>query len=186
MAASTGFEVKGLAESVKLLGRADKELRKEAGKVVRVASKKLQSEMQSRIPATPGVRRRKYHAFPKGGIRRTATATKGTISLNTGRYPVAGPAEFGWNAQFVPYRNGRGRFMPQNAMKRRTFPIWRGNQNSFKFPKYAERRAALSGPGWIVQPVLRKRLGLVQQEINEGMFKVFNVAARRAGVPHGK
>jgi len=175
---ATGFEVKGLSESIKLLGKVDKDLRREAGLVVRKAAKQLQAESRARLKATPGVRRGAYgykkKKIPGGGVGRRATATKGTIFLNTAKYPPLGPAEFGWNSQFVPYRKGKGgqvsrkgvgRFMPQNAMKRRTFPIFRGNQSTFKFPKYGERRAALAGPGWIVQPVLRKRLGMIQKQV---------------------
>ena len=178
----TGFEVKGLSESIKLLGSVDKELRKEAGLVVRKAAKQLQTESRARMKTAPGVRRRGY-PLPMGAITRRSTATKGVIGINAARYPVIGPAEFGWNSQFIPYRgkgNG-GRFVPQNSMKRRTFPIWRGNQ--FKFPKYGQKLT--SGPGWIVQPVLRKRLGMIQEQVNEEMFAVFAKSARRAGVPRG-
>ena len=184
MASATGFEVKGLSESIKLLGKVDKELRKEAGLVVRKAAKQLQTESRARMKTAPGVRRSGY-PLPMGAITRRSTATKGTIGINTARYPIVGPAEWGWSAQFIPYRgkgNG-GRFVPQHSMKRRTFPIARTGR--FKFPKYAQRLAALSGPGWVVQPVLRQRLGMVQKQINDDMFAVFAASARKAGVPRG-
>ena len=180
MAGATGFEVKGLNESIKLLATVAPDLRKEAGKVVRKAAVKLKREAQGRLAATPGVRRKSY-PVPKTAIQHRATATKGLIKLSD-RPDISGiirAAEFGWNSQFVPYRNGKGRFMPQGAMRRRTFPIWRGNQ--FKFPKYGEKLVA--GPGWIVQPVLRKRLGAVQKQVNDDMFELFGQKARQAGIP---
>ena len=180
MAGATGFEVKGLNESIKLLATVAPDLRKEAGKVVRKAAIKLKREAQSRLAATPGVRRRRY-PVSKTVITHRATATAGRVGINTGKSPIIGPAEFGWRSQFVPYRNGRGRFMPQNAMRRRTFPIWRGNQ--FKFPKYGQKLVA--GPGWIVQPVLRKRLGAVQKQVNDDMFDLFGDKARQSGIPRG-
>jgi hypothetical protein len=194
VAAATGFTVVGLSESIKLLGKSDKLLRKEAGMVVRKAATQLQTEARARLRSTPGVSRRSYHSTPKGAITRRATATSGRVGINVQRYPVIGPAEFGWNSQFVPYRKrrgstalfrsldakGSGRFMPQNAMKRRTFPVNKGSL--FKFPKYGQRVAALSGPGWIVQPVLRKRLGMIQEQLDEDMAEVFKDASRRAGL----
>lgn len=180
MPAATGFEVQGLSESIKLLGSVDKTLRKEAGKVVRKAAIQLKREAQRRLAATPSVRRSSY-PVSKTAITHRATATKGVVGINTGRFPVIGPAEFGWNSQFVPFRSGAGRFMSQGSMRRRTFPIWRGNQ--FKFPKYGQKLTA--GPGWILQPVLRKRLGTIQEQLDKDMFDVFAKSARKAGVPRG-
>ncbi len=187
MVARTGFEVQGLSESILLLGRVDDQLRKEAGAVVRIAAVKLKNESRTRMNSAPGVRRAGY-PMPKTALSHRATATKGVVGWNPkwttgktiskGKAGVGAVAEFGWNSQFVPYRSGGGRFMPQNAMIRRTFPIWRGNQ--FKFPKYGEKLTA--GPGWIVLPVLRKRLGMIQKEVDEGMAEVFRKASQRAGV----
>jgi len=192
VASATGFEVKGLSESVKLLGSVDKELRREAGLVVRRAAVQLKRESQARLAATPGVRRRRY-PMPKTAISHRATATKGVVGWNPkwtsgatigkGKAGVGRLAEFGAKSQFIPYRgkgNG-GRFVPQGSMIRRTFPVWRGNQ--FTFPKYGQKLT--SGPGWIVQPVLRKRLGKIQEQVNKEMFAVFAKSARRAGVPRG-
>ena len=177
------IQVDGLTESIKFLGKVDKELRKEAVNVLRKGALKIKGESQQRMAATPGVRRSSYPLF-KSAIIHRASGKGASVGINraasNGRNATIFAAEFGAGSQWIPYNRGagkRGRFVPQNSMRRRTFPVYRGNQ-------FKSRGKA--GPGWIVQPTIRKWVPKIEDQLEADMEKVFNKAARRAGVPRGR
>jgi len=180
VADSYHIEVDGLAETLKLLRRVDKDLRKEANAVLKEHVMIVKRKSQARIQHTPGVRRNGY-PISKGAIVHRASSMKAGVGINrasrTGRNAAIFPAEFGAYTQFVPWGGKhRGRHMSQNAMRRRTFPVWRGNQ--FK-PRGA------SGPGWIVMPIIRTEVPKLEHSLIIDLRVVFDKAARRAGVPRG-
>lgn len=176
---SLGFEVDGLKESMRFLGKVGPELRKEAVDVIKKRTLVVKSDAQGRLAATPGVRRSKYPGGKTAIVHRAST-TGAAVGINrNGRNPSIFAAEFGAYRQWVARRYGRtrGEFWPQNAMKRRTFPVYRGNQ-------FKPRGGA--GPGWIVQPTIRRHIDSFDEGLANDLMPVFDKAARRAGVPRGR
>jgi hypothetical protein len=131
--------------------------------------------------SAPGVRRRGYPGG-KTAIVHRASGKGAAVGINrTVRNAAIFPAEFGAFTQAIPRYGGpgkkrRSRKTGQNRMKRRTFPVWRGNQ-------FVPRGWA--GPGWSVQPTIRKWLPKFDKQLADDLMPVFNKAARRAGVPRG-
>ena len=175
------MNVDGLTESIRFLGKVDKELRKEAVIIIRKNTLKVKAEAQAKYQSAPGVQRKGYPGG-KTAIVHRASGKGAAVGINrSNRNAAIFPAEFGAFSQFVPKYGGpgvkgRGRWMPQNAMRKRTFPVWRGNQ-------FVPR--GRSGPGWIVQPTIRKWMPKFDKQLAEDLMPVFNKAARRAGVPRG-
>jgi hypothetical protein len=187
VADSYKLQVEGLSETLRLLSRVDKDLRKEASAVLKRHVVSIKTKAQGRIQQTPGVRRSNGYPLSKTAVIHRASA-KPAVGINRaskkGRNAAIFPAEFGAYTQFVPYRKGSqrssaksfGRHIPQNAMRRRTFPVWRGNQ-------FVSRGSA--GPGWIVMPTIRKEVPKIEKDLMRDLRDVFDRAARRAGVPRG-
>jgi hypothetical protein len=180
VADSYKIEVDGLTETLKLLRRVDKDLRKEASAILKRHVLVVKAKAQARIQQTPGVIRSGY-PITKTAIVHQASGMNAAVGINrasrTGKNAAIFPAEFGAYTQFVPWPGQhRGRHIPQNQMRRRTFPVWRGNQFKSRGP---------SGPGWIVMPTIRKEVPKIEKALIEDLRDVFNKAARRAGVPRG-
>ncbi len=183
---ANGFQIEadGLKGTIKVLGKVDKGLRKEAGAVVRKYAVRIKTEAQARYQDTPGVRRNGY-PFGKGAVVHRATATNASVGINrggAGKNAAVFGAEFGAYTQWVPSRRSqagsgqRGYFMGQNKMRRRTFPVWRGNQTTIR---------GKAGPGWVIMPILRKRVPEIEEELAEELIDVFKASMRKAGVPSG-
>lgn len=178
------IDVDGLTESFKFLGRVDKELRKEAVNIIKKNTLKVKTEAQVKyLSGGAGVSRSGYPNATKTGIIHRASGKGASIGINraSARNPAIFPAEFGADMAMLPVFRGKGkpggrRWVHQGRMRRRTFPIWRGNQ--FK-PR------GRSGPGWIVQPTIRRRLPKFDKQLAEDLMPVFDKAARRAGIPRG-
>ncbi len=180
MADQANIKVEGLSETLRMLSKVDKGLRKEVGAVMREQTKRIKNEAYARSRIAPGVRRRGY-PITKGAYIRRATATKAQVGISRassrGRNAAVFPAEFGWNRQALNWPNqrsgGRSKYVSQNSMVRRTFPIWRGNNTKI---------VGKSGPGWIMLPVLRKRVPKIRDEIEAEVTKLFRESARKSGV----
>ena len=184
MADSFTIEVDGLKETIKALGKVDKDLRKEAGQITRKYAVMIKSEAWARLQKTPGVSRKKYK-LTKGALTHRATATAASVGINrsssVGRNAAIFGAEFGARKATLPINRGTGkkgssRGTLQNKMRRRTFPVWRGNATTVR---------GKSGPGWVILPVLRKRVPQIEEAMETELVARFNLAARRAGVPRG-
>ncbi|RLA51266.1 MAG: hypothetical protein DRQ98_11760 [Gammaproteobacteria bacterium] len=184
MAGDLTIEVDGLKESIRFLGKVGKDLRKEAVNIIKENTVRVKSEAQAKMQTSPGVQRNGY-PLTKTAIIHRASGKGASVGINRasskGRNAAIFPAEFGTYQAMVPVFRGRGRaggrrWMGQNEMRRRTFPVWRGNQ--FK-PR------GRAGPGWIVQPTIRKWMPKFDKQLAEDLMPVFNEAARRAGVPRG-
>ena len=186
MPESYTIRVKGLDETLKLLGKVDKDLRKEATNVLKEHVLIIKRAAQTRMGQTPGVRRSSY-PLTKTAIVHKATTRSAGVGINRaskkGRNAAIFPAEFGAFTQFVPYGYAQpnwakkpGRYLSQGAMRRRTFPVWRGNQHKIR---------GKSGPGWIVMPTIRKELPKIEHSLIIDLRVVFDKAAARAGVPRG-
>jgi len=185
MAGDLTIEVDGLKESIRFLGKVGKDLRKEAVDIIKKNTVKVKSEAQAKMQSSPGVRRDGY-PLTKTAIIHRASGKGASVGINrassSGRNAAIFPAEFGAHLAMVPTYRGKGRkggrrWVGQNDMIRRTFPIWRGNQ-------FVPRGRA--GPGWIVQPTIRKWMPKFDKQLAEDLMPVFNKAARRAGVPRGR
>lgn len=166
--------VEGLSETVRMLSKVDKGLRKEVGKVMREKTIRIKNESFARSKTTPGVRRRKY-PITKGAYIRRATATKARVGIqraSTGRNAAVFPAEFGARWQAVP-AGGRTKYVRQNSMKRRTFPIWRGNRTKIVGNK---------GPGWIMLPVMRLRVPEIRVDIEREVNELFRKSRQQSGL----
>lgn len=179
-----GFEVDGLKESIRFLGKVDKELRKEAVDIIKKNTVKVKTDAQKKyMGSPPGVRRKGYPDATKTAIIHRASGKGASVGINrsSSRNPAIFPAEFGFDMAMVPKFRGNGkqggrRWMHQGRMRRRTFPIYRGNQ-------FVPR--GNSGPGWIVQPTIRKWMPKFDKQLAEDLMPVFDKAARKAGVPRG-
>ena len=182
MADGVRVEVEGLKETLRFLGRIDSDLRKEAVDVLRDATKKVQAESRSRLASTPGVRRSSY-PVGRGAIIRSASGKGAAVGISrassAGRNAAIFGAEFGAHTWHVPrgnVRRRRARGISQGRMKRRTFPVWRGNSSVIR---------GSSGPGWIVLPTLRKWLPRIEKEMARDLDRVVAKGLRAAGVPRG-
>lgn len=173
MADSLTLEAKDLSSALRALGRVDKEARKEAVGVLRDESKRVQGLSQSRLSSRPG-----GGTYPvrRGMIGRFANSKGAGITLR-GRYPWSWAAEFGSRRGWTPRRTGGIRVHKSQARwRRRQFPVWRGNQ-------FVVRGA--SGPGWIIQPTIRKQLPKITENLEQGLVDVFTRAMNREGVGRG-
>jgi len=184
MAAPASIEVEGLMATIKVLGKVDKDLRKQSGKIVRKYALKIKAEAWAKYKTSPGVNRSGYK-LTKGAVTHRATATKASVGINrtskVGRNASIFPAEFGAYTATVPRFDGKGvhgrfRTYGQNDMKRRTFPVWRGNNTTVRGKR---------GPGWVMLPILRKRVPEIEKDLNRDLMMVMNRSLRKAGVPRG-
>jgi len=184
MAAPAAIEVEGLTATIKVLGKVDKDLRKAAGKVVREYAVKIKSEAWAKYKTSPGVSRDGYK-LTKGAVSHRATATKASVGINrqskVGRNAAIFAAEFGAYTATVPRFDGKGvrgrfRVYGQNDMRRRTFPVWRGNNTTVRGKR---------GPGWVMMPILRKRVPEIEKDLNRDLLVVMQGSLRKAGVKRG-
>lgn len=160
--------VEGLTESIKALGKVDKELADEARNLIREGVKVVQADAKRRYSRRPG-----GGGYPHtpGAVRRKSNMKGAEISLEVDRYPWSAGAEFGARRAWV-----FGRVMSAGALRRRQFPVWRGNA-------FVVRGAA--GPGWIVQPAIRANLDDIEEAIGDGIDKLYTRAFDSLGVPRG-
>jgi hypothetical protein len=103
-------------------------------------------------------------------VGRSATMKGAAVTLKGGKYPWAWGAEYGARRAWV-----FGRVTTQNQLRRRQFPVWRGNQ-------FVTR--GVSGPGWIIQPALRENLDRVLDRLADGLAEVIDRTFNQAG-SHG-
>lgn len=166
---STRLEVDGLTEAIKALSRFDKETGKEARDLLREGAKTIQKASQRKLSGRPG-----GGSYPrrKGMIGRSASQKGGGITLRQKKYPWAYAAEFGAKRAWV-----FGRVTTQAKLRRRQFPVWRGN-------RFVVR--GRSGPGWIIQPAIRENIDKVTRKIADGLFDLLITTLNRAGVPRGR
>ena len=175
MAESFTIRVPGLQKSVKALAKVDSGFRKEAAAVVKVAAVKIKAEAFAKSKTSPGVLRAGY-PLSKGAYTHRATATKGSVGINRqssrGRNAAVFGAEFGAKQQLVPRgRSGGMKSISQNRMRRRTFPIWRGNSTNIVGKK---------GPGWIMLPILRKRVPEMHEELDKELGDLVSRTLKKA------
>lgn len=132
--------------------------------LLRDGAKTIQTAAQFRLRARPG-----GGAYPRrsGMIGRSAGAKGAGVTLRGGRYPWAWGAEFGAKRAWV-----YGRVTSASRLRRRQFPIWRGNQFVVR---------GRSGPGWIIQPAIRENLDRVLEEIATGLESAIDEALSSAG-----
>ena len=181
--AKDGFtiEVDGFSETLKWMGKIDKELRKEAVGVLRDGAKKVQAESRTRLASRPGISG--DYPVSKGAIVRRASGKGASVGIarggEVGRNWAIFGAEFGAKVKRVQfgYRKGAARVLVNQArMRRRTFPVWRGNSTTVR---------GKSGPGWVVLPTLRKWVPKLEDEMEKDLNVLINKTLRKAGVPRG-
>lgn len=160
------MRVDGLSEALRGIAVFDRELGAAARDVIREGTKTIQFAAQRKIGSGGG-------RYPKrsGMIGRSTTNRGGGIKLAGAKYPWAWAAEFGARRAWV-----FGRVTTQGRLRRRTFPVWRGNQ-------FVTRGSA--GPGWMIQPAIRQNLDRVTREIADGLDEILDRALSQAGVPRG-
>lgn len=161
------LEVEGLSEALKAINRFDREKGAAARDVLREGAKIVQADARSRMGAGGG-------RYPSrvGMIGRSASSRGAAIKLAGKRYPWAWGAEFGARRAWV-----FGRVTTQNRLRKRTFPVWRGNQFVVR---------GRGGPGWLIQPAIRANLERVSTLVADGLDEVLDDAMRSAGVPRGR
>ena len=160
-----GIEVDGLAETVRALGKLDKEYKREAVDIFRDQSKKVQAQSQALIG--------KVGRYPKakGMIGRSATSTGAGVKLRASKYPWAYGAEYGEVVASV-----YGRPVGQYRMRRRT-------HGPFKPPTSSDM--AKNTGGYMIQPTIRRLLPSIADDAGTRMTKLVDKAMRKAGVPDG-
>jgi len=182
MADNFNMQVVGLKGTIKALGRVDDDLRKDTTQIIKKHVVKLKTETQNRYKGSPGVSRAGY-PFGKGAVVHRAASTGAFIGINKGgarKNAAVFAAEFGAKQAMVPQYEGPGEgySIPrgQNEMRRRTFPVWRGNSTTIR---------GKSGPGWVLMPLLRKRVPQLQDDLTKDLVARFDQTMRKAGVPRG-
>ena len=161
-----GISVDGLNETIRALGKVDKQLKAEAVDTMRDGAKRVQADAQGRIGA--GGYRMKRN---RGMIGRSATATGAGIKLRASKYPWAYAAEYG-----EVVANVFGSRVGQYRMKRRTAA-------PFKPPTSSDM--AKNRGGYMIQPTIRKRFPHIMKQLDKGMTALIDRAMRKAGVPDG-
>ncbi len=163
------MEVEGLTEALKALSRFDRETGQEARSVLREGAKLIQTKSQAKLGRRPG-----GGSYPRrrGMIGRSVTLRGGGINLKGRRYPWAWGAEFGAKRAWV-----FGKVTVQSRLRRRQFPIWRGNQFVVR---------GRGGPGWIIQPTIRENIDRVTRDIADGIDDLIDETMKRAKVPRGR
>jgi hypothetical protein len=167
-AKQTAIQTEGLTESLRALKRVDDDLGNEARELLRAAAKVIQVDAQGRPGRRPG-----GGSYPRrrGMVGRSATSQGAAVTLRGARYPWAWGAEFGAKRAWV-----FGRVLIQSRLRRRQFPVWRGNQ-------FVVRGS--SGPGWIIAPAIRANLDRVTKQVADGIDDLYDRAFSRAGVRRG-
>lgn len=161
-------EVDGLAETITALGRVDRELAAEARAELRNAAKTVKVTAQTRLTTRPG-----GGTYPRrrGMIGHRASGKGAAVLLRGDKHPWAWGAEFGAKRAWV-----WGQVTTQGRLRKRQFPVWRGNQFVVR---------GVSGPGWIIQPTIRRLLPRLEEEVADGISAIYRKALDRAGVPRG-
>lgn len=162
----TSYKVDGLTEALRALNRVNKEAGTMARELVREGAKTIQTEAQRRARGRAG-----GGTYPRrmGMIGRSASTKGGAIKLAGSKYPWAWGAEYGARRAWV-----FGRVTTQGRLRRRQFPVWRGNQ-------FVVRGA--SGPGWLIQPAIRAKLERVLTDMADGLSELISRELDRARVP---
>jgi len=176
--AFASIKVQGLSETVRMLSKVDKGLKKEVSNVLREQAKIIQAQALARSKQTPGVQRKSYR-ITKGAYTRRVAGTRARVGVqqrSSGKINrnVMG-AEFGAKSQAIPRGRTSGKtfYASQARMRKRTFPVWRGGPKVVRGTK---------GPGWIMLPTLRKRMPQITKELDKEITKLFIQSARRSGL----
>ena len=166
--ATVGTSVDGLTEAVKAMGKFSKAAGNEARSVMRVGAREIATLSKRRVGRRPG-----GGSYPRrsGMIGYSATGKGAAVKLKGAnpRYPMAWGAEYGAKRAWV-----FGRVTTQGKLRRRQYPVWRGNQ-------FVTR--GRSGPGWIIQPTIRENMDRVVADIADGLDLLLNAEMNKAGVP---
>jgi hypothetical protein len=158
------LQVDGLAESIKALAYIERDLGNAARGALRDAAKVVQFDAQRRISGRPG-----GGSYPRrrGMVGRSGTNKGAAVKLRGSKYPWAWGAEYGAKRAWV-----FGRVTTQGQLRRRQFPVWRGNQFVVR---------GRGGPGWAIQPAIRRNLPRVTADIEEALGELVREAFRRQG-----
>lgn len=175
MADAVAVQVDGLKETLKFLQRVDPAMKKEAVSVMQEGTKTVQTAARARLRSAPGVSGR--YKLSAGAVIRRASGSGASVGINRassrGRNAAIFGAEFGAKGWHVPRgRTGESRGLSQQSMRRRVFPVWRGNSTTVR---------GRSGPGWVVLPTLRKLLPKIEKQMARDMQKVVVKASRKSG-----
>jgi len=163
-----GVVAEDLAPALRALKQVDKDAAKHVTDSLKDSAKSVQTEAKARLSRRPGGGT--YKRSP-GGIR-VFSEQRGTgITLAARRYPWLAGAEYGAKQAWV-----FGRVTTQGRLRRRQFPVWRGNQFVVR---------GKSGPGWIVQPSIRRQLPRIIDDAEEAIGDTFTQAMRQQGVGRG-
>lgn len=149
------LHVDGLTEALRGLNTVDREAGRTARALLADGAKTIQHAAQAKLGRRPG-----GGTYPRrtGMVGRSASAKGAGVTLRGGRYPWAWGAEYGARRAWV-----WGRVTVQSKLRRRQFPIWRGNQFVVR---------GRGGPGWIIQPAIRENLDRVLEGIADGLERV--------------
>jgi len=160
-----GIQIDGLDETIRALGRLDKEYKKEAVAIYREVAKDIQARSQTKIG--------RVGRYPnkRGMIGRSATAKGAGVKLRASKYPWAYGAEYGEVVASV-----FGRSDAQSDFKRRTFGMFKPPTS----PDMFQNRG-----GYMIQPTIRARKKFIYEKSSKDMTKLIDKAMRRAGVPRG-
>lgn len=157
------LHVDGLTEALRGLNRVDRDAGKAARLLLADGAKTIKAAAQAKVGRRPG-----GGSYPRrsGMVGRSATAKGAGVTLRGARYPWAWGAEFGARRAWI-----YGRVTLASKLRRRQFPIWRGNQFVVR---------GRGGPGWIIQPAIRENIDRVLEGIAEGLERTIADAVRRA------
>lgn len=137
--------VDGLKESMAGLGRAKKELRRDAVRVSRQVTKPVLARARANWQAQPITTSKANRA-----VTAAVSTTGAGIKLRVSVVPTAAAVEYGAHIHFV-----FGRPQPATSMNRRVFKPWRGNQFTV---------APGTSTGYVVQDAIRDTLPMVERE----------------------
>lgn len=158
------LHVDGLTEALRGLAKVDREAGSAARDLLKESAATIQKAAQARLAGRPG-----GGTYPRrtGMVGRSASNKGGGISLKGSRYPWAWGAEFGARRAWV-----YGKVNVQSNLRRRQFPIWRGNQFVVR---------GRGGPGWIIQPTIRAHLDRELENIANGLERLIDRALTESG-----
>ena len=157
-----GIQVDGLNETIRALGKVDRQLKAEAVDTLRDGAKRVQADAQGRIGA--GGYRMKRN---KGMIGRSATATGAGIKLRASKYPWAYAAEYG-----EVVANVFGPWVGQSRMRRRTAARFKPPGADF----------TKGDGGWMIQPAIRKHLPELRLEAGRKITELVTRSMKSSGV----
>ena len=169
----TGLQVDGLTESIAVLRRLDKAYAKEATGILREGAKVVAKEARRRL----GDAGRYPSGSPAGSIGYSATTRGAGNTLKASRRPWLLGAEFGEViASVFERRVGRktvGRIPQASFEGGRTMPPYR--------PPTSTDLGKNRG-GYLLQPVIRKRLPMIEKQIARDFDSLTRRAFRKGGV----